>query len=226
MYIVIIMHGWQKKSLLFCKHDKTLFASFVFMLLQHTEIWMQICYVTINWLDRSNTHSLSSYTSCNEVILSASLTTVTNEAWLYSVQPLFLSHLHLTCCIAFYSINVIGSFAMLHWIGILQSWGGQSAWSYNTCLFYYRPHCAQRKSSVFSLLSRPAGPTRCTDGGEIWHGGGTEGLLQAKFHPHRCNDKGAESQKLKFLLRFNQNVHIPCAIFTKFAEFVPHFRMH
>ena len=42
---------------------------------------------------------------------------------------------------------------------------------------------------------RPAGATRCTDGGEIWHGGGTEGpLLHAKFHPHRCNDKGVGSQ--------------------------------
>ena len=44
---------------------------------------------------------------------------------------------------------------------------------------------------------RPAGATRCTDGGEIWH---------AKFHPHRCNDKGVGPPKLKFLLRFYQNV--------------------
>jgi len=36
--------------------------------------------------------------------------------------------------------------------------------------------------------------------GEIWHGG------DAKFHPHRCNDKGVGPQKLKFLLRFDQNV--------------------
>ena len=34
-------------------------------------------------------------------------------------------------------------------------------------------------------------------GGEIWH---------AKFHPHRCNDKGIGPPKLKFLLRFDQNV--------------------
>jgi len=76
---------------------------------------------------------------------------------------------------------------------------------------------------------RPAGATRCTDGGEIWHGGGP--LLRAKFHAHRCNDKGVGHQKLKFLLRFDQTVEykrplrIPCAIFTKFAQFVPHFRM-
>jgi len=47
--------------------------------------------------------------------------------------------------------------------------------------FNYRQHCALRKPPVFSLLLyseadfeviRPAGATRCTDGGEIWHGGG------------------------------------------------------
>ena len=46
---------------------------------------------------------------------------------------------------------------------------------------------------------RPAGATRCTDGGEIWH-------IRAKFHPHRCNDKGIGPLKLKFLLIFGQNV--------------------
>jgi len=36
---------------------------------------------------------------------------------------------------------------------------------------------------------------------------GTEGLhLRAKFHLHRCNDKGVVPQKLKLLLRFDQNV--------------------
>ena len=30
----------------------------------------------------------------------------------------------------------------------------------------------------------PAGATRCTDGGGIWHAGGDKGsLLHAKFHP-------------------------------------------
>jgi len=33
-----------------------------------------------------------------------------------------------------------------------------------------------------------------------------EGPLHAKFLPHRCNDKGVGPQKLKFLLRFHQNV--------------------
>jgi len=36
---------------------------------------------------------------------------------------------------------------------------------------------------------RPAGATRFTDGGEIWHGGGD---------PHRCNDKGVGPPKLNF----------------------------
>jgi len=31
-------------------------------------------------------------------------------------------------------------------------------------------------------------------------------LLHAKFHTHRCNDKGVGPPKLKFLLRFDQNV--------------------
>jgi len=40
---------------------------------------------------------------------------------------------------------------------------------------------------------RPAGATRCTDGGEIWHAGGDI-------------DKGAGPPKLKFLLRFDRNL--------------------
>jgi len=51
---------------------------------------------------------------------------------------------------------------------------------------------------------RPAGVTRCTDGSEIWHGGGP--VLHAKFHPHRCNDKGVGPPKFKFLFRFDRNV--------------------
>jgi len=31
-------------------------------------------------------------------------------------------------------------------------------------------------------------------------------LLRAKFHPHRCNDMGIGPPKLKFLLKFDQNV--------------------
>jgi len=58
-------------------------------------------------------------------------------------------------------------------------------------------------SEADSEVFRPAGATRCTDGGEIWHG---VPLLHAKFHPHRCNDKGVGHQKLKFLLRVDRNL--------------------
>ena len=51
---------------------------------------------------------------------------------------------------------------------------------------------------------RPAGATRCTNGGEIWHGGGDHSFVPN--FTHWCNDKGVEPQKLKFLLRFDQNV--------------------
>jgi len=36
---------------------------------------------------------------------------------------------------------------------------------------------------------RPAGATRCTDGGEMWHL-----RAGATFHHHRCNDKGVGPQ--------------------------------
>jgi len=78
----------------------------------------------------------------------------------------------------------------------------------------------------------PTGATRCTDGVKFGTEEGTCPLLRAKFHPHRCNDTGVGPPKLKFLLRFDQYVEykraagrIPCAISTKFAVFVPHFRM-
>ena len=88
---------------------------------------------------------------------------------------------------------------------------------------------ARSASYRYLIYSEADFEARCTDGGEIWHGGGD--LLHAKFHPHRFNDKGVGPPKLKFLLRFEQNVEYkrpageyPCAIFTKFAEFVRHFR--
>ena len=37
---------------------------------------------------------------------------------------------------------------------------------------------------------RPTGATRCTEGVKLGMNEGTEGLLHAKFHPHRHNDKG------------------------------------
>jgi len=53
----------------------------------------------------------------------------------------------------------------------------------------------------------PAGATRYTDGGEIWHtGGDPRSPPPRQISPHRCNDKGVGSPKLKFLLRFDRNV--------------------
>jgi len=57
-------------------------------------------------------------------------------------------------------------------------------------------------------------------------------LLHAKFHPHRCNDKGVGPPKLKFLLRFDRNVeyerpagayplrdfHKICSVCTSFQD--------
>ena len=78
---------------------------------------------------------------------------------------------------------------------------------------------------------RPAGATRCTNGGEIWHGGGGP-LLRAKFHPHRCNGKGVGPLKLKILLIFGQNVEYkrpagayPLRDFHEICRIVPRFRM-
>ena len=54
---------------------------------------------------------------------------------------------------------------------------------------------------------RPAGATRCTDGGEICHGGGDQkSPPPCQISPHRCNDKGVGPPKLKFLLRFDRNL--------------------
>jgi len=54
---------------------------------------------------------------------------------------------------------------------------------------------------------RPAGATRCTDEVKFGMEEGTEGPLHhAKFHLHRCNDKGVGPPKLKFLLRFDRNL--------------------
>ena len=44
---------------------------------------------------------------------------------------------------------------------------------------------AQRAGSYSEAdfeVFRPAGATRFTDGGEIWHGGGNRRLLHANFH--------------------------------------------
>jgi len=57
--------------------------------------------------------------------------------------------------------------------------------------------------------------------------------LHAKFHPQRFSNKGVGPQNWNFYSDLTEmwNINAPqeriaCAIFAKFAEFVPHFRMH
>ena len=72
-------------------------------------------------------------------------------------------------------------------------------------------------------------PQNCPFSWAIW----TLKVLHAKFHPHWCNDKGVGPRhNWKFHWSFTKfwNVNalqrrIPCVIFTKFAEFVPCFKM-
>jgi len=57
---------------------------------------------------------------------------------------------------------------------------------------------ANRRYLIYSEADfevfRPAGATRCTDGGGVKFGT-DEGTFGAKFHPpHRCNDKGVGPQ--------------------------------
>jgi len=66
-----------------------------------------------------------------------------------------------------------------------------STWHINSIDYFYR--YLIYSEADFEVI-RPAGATRCTDGGEIWLGGGDLPILRAKFHPHRCNDKGVGPQ--------------------------------
>jgi len=82
------------------------------------------------------------------------------------------------------------------------------------------------------LFTCPTGATRCTDWGEIWHGGP---LFHAKFSPNRCKISLQGPKTENFYKNFTkfQNInvlqrHIHCAIFTKFAAFAfaVHLGMH
>jgi len=69
---------------------------------------------------------------------------------------------------------------------------------------FYRQDLPQAALSVLFLLTadflvfRPAGATRCTDQGEIWHGGP---LLRAKFHLDRSRGGiyGPKTEKIGIL---------------------------
>ena len=74
---------------------------------------------------------------------------------------------------------------------------------------------------------RPAGTTHCTNGSEIWQ----RSPPPRQISPHQCNDKGVGPQKLKFSLRFDQNVEYkrpagayPLRDFHKICKFCTPFQ--
>ena len=69
--------------------------------------------------------------------------------------------------------------------------------------FSYRQHCAKRKSAGIQFTQRPILRFFAPQGRHVAPMGvkfgmeeGTWDLLHAKFHPHRCNDKGVGPPKL------------------------------
>jgi len=78
-------------------------------------------------------------------------------------------------------------------------------WSYY--VYYYWQHCTSAPVFIYSEayfeVFRPAGATCWTDGGEIWHGGGPP---PCQISPPSVQLLGYRTPKLKFLLRFDQNV--------------------
>jgi len=105
----------------------------------------------------------------------------------------------------------------------------------------YRQHIACSASRRYLIYSeadfevfRPAGATRCTDGGEIWHAGAfrhdrTFPLLHVKITIGATTGMYIGPKKLKFLLRFDQNVEYkgayPSRDFHKICRVCTHFRM-
>jgi len=82
-------------------------------------------------------------------------------------------------------------------------------------MYHYRQHCVQWNAPVFILnyseadfeVFCPTGATRCTDGGEIWHGGRDQrSPPPCQISPLSVQRLGYRSPKLKFLRRFDQNV--------------------
>jgi len=77
----------------------------------------------------------------------------------------------------------------------LCSAGWPSCWALAHILAFYQQHCMQRKKPVFNLLRGRfwvLSPRR-RDTLHRWgvkYGMEETGPLHAKFHPHRCNDKG------------------------------------
>jgi len=74
-------------------------------------------------------------------------------------------------------------------------------------IFYYQQHCAQHRYLSYSNADfevfRPAGATRCTDGVKF-RAEGTPSTVP-NFTPS-MQQQGYTTPKVKFLLRFDQNV--------------------
>jgi len=72
----------------------------------------------------------------------------------------------------------------------------------NFALWFFTGRIARSASCRYFIYSeadfevfRPAKATRCTDGGlEVNFGMEEATSLRAKFHPHRCKDKGVGPQ--------------------------------
>jgi len=117
--------------------------------------------------------------------------------------------------------------------GTVTSW--RDWWFLWTWVLWWCMLCylCYNQSSVFSLLIeadfevfRLAGATRCTDGVKFRTEEGP--FLIAKFHPHRCNDKGIWPPNWNFLLIYSKcgiqapyplrNFHKICWVCTPFQD--------
>ena len=94
----------------------------------------------------------------------------------------------------------------------------------------YRQHCAECTQRYLVLLGgrfevlRPAGATRCTDGGDTWRGGVDRRLLYARYHPIAAG-VGVLGPKTKTLNTFLPYFKIQaCRTGAFFARFLRNFQ--
>jgi len=69
-----------------------------------------------------------------------------------------------------------------------------------TLSVFYRQHCAQRNliySEADFEVFRAAGAIRCTDGGEIRHGGGDQSPLPCQLPPPSVQRQGCTTPKIE-----------------------------
>ena len=96
----------------------------------------------------------------------------------------------------------------------------------------YRQHCAKRNAPVFNLLRgrfwgfSPRRGDTLHRRGEIWQwGGDRRSPPPCQISPPSVQRLGYRTPKLNFFYWDLIKMWNPCAIFIKFAEFVPRFRM-